>query len=95
MTTAGSDPFSEAAIEALLAPALRRLPPPTSLSPLPYDLNAGVPDRDSLPWRELLDATRAALEEDAAGALTYGGRLATSRCDRGSLRVRQPRPAFR
>ena len=73
MTTLGSDPFSEPTIEALLAPAMRRLPPPTSLSPLPYDLNAGVPDRDSLPWRELLDATRDALEEDAAGALTYGG----------------------
>ncbi len=73
MTTTGGDPFSEAAIEALLAPAVRRLPPPTSLSPLPYDLNAGVPDRDTLPWRELLDAARAVLEEDAAGALTYGG----------------------
>lgn len=73
MTTTGSDPFSEATIEALLAPAVRRLPPPTSLSPLPYDLNAGVPDRDTLPWRELLDATRAVLEDDAAGALTYGG----------------------
>lgn len=73
MSTAGSDPFSEATIEALLAPAVRRLPPPTSLSPLPYDLNAGVPDRDTLPWRELLDATRVVLEEDAAGALTYGG----------------------
>lgn len=68
-----SDPFSEATIEALLAPAVRRLPPPTSLSPLPYDLNAGVPDRDTLPWRELLDAARSVLEEDAAGALTYGG----------------------
>lgn len=73
MTTTGHDSFSEAAIEALLAPAVRRLPPPTSLSPLPYDLNAGVPDRETLPWRELLDATRAVLEEDAAGALTYGG----------------------
>ena len=73
MTTTGSDPFSKAAIEALLAPAVRSLPPPTSLSPLPYDLNAGVPDRDTLPWRELLEATRAVLEEDAAGALTYGG----------------------
>ena len=73
MTTTGSDPFSKAAIEALLAPAVRSLPSPTSLSPLPYDLNAGVPDRDTLPWRELLEATRTVLEEDAAGALTYGG----------------------
>lgn len=73
MTISGGDSFSESAIEALLAPAVRRLPPPTSLSPLPYDLNAGVPDRDTLPWRELLEATRTVLEEDAAGALTYGG----------------------
>lgn len=73
MTISGNGPFSQHAIEALLAPAVRRLPPPTSLSPLPYDLNAGVPDRDTLPWRELLDAARAVLEEDAAGALTYGG----------------------
>jgi len=73
MTSPSADSFSDAAIDALLAPAIRRLPPPTSLSPLPFDLNAGVPDRATLPWRELLDATRAALEEDAAGALTYGG----------------------
>ncbi len=73
MTSRRTDSFSDDAIEALLAPAIRRLPPPTSLSPLPFDLNAGVPDRATLPWRELLEATRQALEEDAAGALTYGG----------------------
>ncbi len=60
-------------IEALLAPAVRLLAPPTSLSPLPYDLNAGVPDRASLPWEQLAEASRRALEADAAGALTYGG----------------------
>ncbi|MDA1240910.1 MAG: PLP-dependent aminotransferase family protein, partial [Chloroflexi bacterium] len=65
--------FSAAAIEALLAPAVGRLEPPTSLSPLPYDLNAGVPDRDSLPVRELQEAFGRALAADAAGALTYGG----------------------
>ncbi|MPZ99664.1 MAG: aminotransferase class I/II-fold pyridoxal phosphate-dependent enzyme [Dehalococcoidia bacterium] len=65
--------WDEAAIEALLAPAVRALAQPTSLSPLPYDLNAGVPDRASLPARELAEAAVAALAEDPAGALTYGG----------------------
>src|SRR5690606_4980670 len=65
--------WDEAAIEALLAPAVRALAQPTSLSPLPYDLNAGVPDRASLPARELAEAATAALAEDPAGALTYGG----------------------
>ena len=74
MSDAG-DGFSEAAIEALLAPAIRRLPPPTSLSPLPFDLNAGVPDRDTLPWEALADAARAALAEDPGAALTYGGAM--------------------
>ncbi|MSP21447.1 MAG: PLP-dependent aminotransferase family protein [Dehalococcoidia bacterium] len=60
-------------IDALLAPAVGALDPPTSLSPLPYDLNAGVPDRPSLPWRELAEATRRALEANAGDALTYGG----------------------
>ncbi|MDA0301392.1 MAG: PLP-dependent aminotransferase family protein [Chloroflexi bacterium] len=74
MTDTG-DGFGDAAIEALLAPAVRRLPPPTSLSPLPYDLNAGVPDRATLPWEALADAARAALAEDPGAALTYGGSL--------------------
>ena len=69
------DGFTEAAIEALVAPAIRRLPPPTSLSPLPYDLNAGVPDRDTLPWRALSEAAVAALAEDPGSALTYGGSM--------------------
>jgi 2-aminoadipate transaminase len=60
-------------IESLLAPAVRALEPPTSLSPLPYDLNAGVPDRPSLPWRALAEAARRALEEDPGATLTYGG----------------------
>lgn len=60
-------------LDALLAPAVAILGPPTSLSPLPYDLNAGVPDRPSLPWRELADAARVALEANAGDALTYGG----------------------
>lgn len=69
-----SDPaFSEPTIEALLAPAVGRLAAPTSLSPLPYDLNAGVPDRGTLPARALMEAARRAIAEDAAGALTYGG----------------------
>ena len=65
MSDAG-DGFSEATIEGLLAPAIRRLPPPTSLSPLPFDLNAGVPDRDTLPWEALADAARAALAAASA-----------------------------
>ncbi len=65
--------FPAATIEALLAPAVGRLAPNTSLSPLPYDLNAGVPDRATLPAAGLLDAMRRTLEADAAGALTYGG----------------------
>jgi len=65
--------FPPTAIEALLAPAVGRLAPNTSLSPLPYDLNAGVPDRATLPATGLLEAMRRALESDAAAALTYGG----------------------
>ncbi len=70
-----SDSPSDSAfdIEALLAPAVSALDPPTALSPLPYDLNAGVPDRASLPWRELAVAARRALEANADDALTYGG----------------------
>ncbi len=60
-------------VERLLAPVVRQLPQPTSLSPLPYDLNAGLPDPQSLPWRELSEAAARALERDPAGALTYGG----------------------
>lgn len=60
-------------LEQLLAPIVGQLPPNTSLSPLRYDLNAGVPDRDSLPADELAAATVAVLKEDAAAALTYGG----------------------
>ncbi|MEX2375224.1 MAG: PLP-dependent aminotransferase family protein [Dehalococcoidia bacterium] len=66
-------PFTLATIEALLAPAVGRLAPNTSLSPLPYDLNAGVPDRASLPAVALVEATRAAIESDPGAALTYGG----------------------
>ncbi len=65
--------FAEPQVEALLAPAVGRLAAPTSLSPLPYDLNAGVPDRGTLPAAALLEAARHALQEDAAAALTYGG----------------------
>src|SRR5690606_1711173 len=73
MSTDSDGPFTEAAIEALSAPAVRRLPPPTSLSPLPYDLNAGVPDRASLPAALLAKAARQALIDDPGAALTYGG----------------------
>jgi 2-aminoadipate transaminase len=62
-------------IERLLAPVTRMLSQPTALSPLPYDLNAGVPDAASLPAAELAAAAARALERDAAGALTYGGAL--------------------
>lgn len=67
--------WTDADIERLLAPVTRALGAPTSLSPLPYDLNAGVPDAASLPARELAEATRRALEADPAGTLTYGGAL--------------------
>ncbi|MBX7110749.1 MAG: PLP-dependent aminotransferase family protein [Dehalococcoidia bacterium] len=72
LTTSG---WTDADIERLLAPVARELAAPTSLSPLPYDLNAGVPDRASLPWRELAEAAARALEADPGGALTYGGTL--------------------
>jgi 2-aminoadipate transaminase len=67
--------WTESDLERLLAPVARELAAPTSLSPLPYDLNAGVPDRDSLPWRELAEAAARALEADPGGTLTYGGTL--------------------
>lgn len=67
--------WTEADLERQLAPVARELAAPTSLSPLPYDLNAGVPDRASLPWRELAEATARALEADPGGTLTYGGTL--------------------
>jgi len=68
----GSD-MGALSLEQLLAPIVGQLPPNTSLSPLRYDLNAGVPDRASLPAAELAAATAAVLEHDAAAALTYGG----------------------
>jgi 2-aminoadipate transaminase len=73
MSSDSDGPFTEAEIEALSAPAVRRLPPPTSLSPLPYDLNAGVPDRASLPAAALAKAARQVLLDDPGNALTYGG----------------------
>jgi DNA-binding transcriptional MocR family regulator len=60
-------------LEYLLAPIVGQLPPNTSLSPLRYDLNAGVPDRASLPAAQLSAATAAVLMDDPAAALTYGG----------------------
>jgi 2-aminoadipate transaminase len=66
-------PFEDPAIEALVSPLLGELRPNTSLSPLAFDLNAGVPDRSSLPARELAEAAAAALAEAPAEALTYGG----------------------
>ena len=65
--------WSDATLAQLLAPVVRELPPPTALSPLPYDLNAGVPDRPTLPARELAAAAAGVLEADPGGALTYGG----------------------
>ena len=66
-------PWDEAGIERLVAPYLGDLAAPTSLSALRYDLNAGVPDRASLPAAEIAEATARALRDDPAGALTYGG----------------------
>ena len=63
----------EASYERLLGPFVADLAPPTSLSPLAYDLNAGVPDPASLPVDAIADAVARALRDDAAGALTYGG----------------------
>ena len=71
----GSDAGEADFIERLLSPVVGTLRPPTSLSPLPFDLNAGIPDRASLPAGELAEAARRALERDPAGALTYGGAL--------------------
>ncbi len=71
----GNTAWSDADIERLLAPVARSLAQPTALSPLPYDLNAGVPDAGSLPAAALAEAARRALERDPAGALTYGGNL--------------------
>ena len=68
----GSD-LGATSLEHLLAPIARQLPSNTSLSPLRYDLNAGVPDRDSLPAAELAAATTAVLQDDPGAALTYGG----------------------
>ncbi len=77
MVNRGDGPDAGAAdfVERLLAPAVGALRPPTALSPLPFDLNAGVPDAATLPARDLADAARRALERDPAGALTYGGAL--------------------
>ncbi|MDA0351302.1 MAG: PLP-dependent aminotransferase family protein [Chloroflexi bacterium] len=60
-------------LDRLLAPIVRELPRNTSLSPLRYDLNAGVPDRASLPASSLAAAAVAVLEADPGAALTYGG----------------------
>ncbi len=73
MGTPETAPWDDAAIEGLIAPFQRALAPPTSLSPLRYDLNAGVPDRDSLPAAAIAEAAARALRDDPAGALTYGG----------------------
>ena len=73
MTTSPDADWSDAALAQLVAPVVRDLPPPTALSPLPYDLNAGVPDRPTLPARELAAATTSVLAADPGGALTYGG----------------------
>jgi 2-aminoadipate transaminase len=75
VTIASQTDWTDADIEGLLAPVARELAAPTSLSPLPYDLNAGVPDRESLPWQALAAATVRALEADPGAALTYGGTM--------------------
>lgn len=65
--------WKDSDVEQLLAPMVRGLSNPTSLSELAYDLNAGVPDRDTLPSIELKAAATRVLENDPADALTYGG----------------------
>ena len=77
MVNCGDAPDEGAAdfVERLLAPAVGALSPPTSLSPLPFDLNAGIPDAATLPARDLARAAKLALDRDPAGALTYGGAL--------------------
>ncbi len=64
---------SGADYERLLGPFVADLAQPTSLSPLAYDLNAGVPDRATLPVDAIADAFERALRDDPGGALTYGG----------------------
>lgn len=59
--------------ERLLGPFVADLAQPTSLSPLAYDLNAGVPDRNALPVDAIAGAMERALRDDPGGALTYGG----------------------
>lgn len=59
--------------ERLLGPFVGDLAQPTSLSPLAYDLNAGVPDHATLPVDAIADAMERALRADPGGALTYGG----------------------
>ena len=75
MTSPEPTPWTDADIEHLLAPIARALPAPTALSPLPFDLNAGVPDAASLPAQALAEAAARALAAVPAGALTYGGAL--------------------
>lgn len=65
--------WTTADIERLITPVVSRLRPPTALSPLRYDLNAGVPAPETLPAAALARAAERALREDPAGALTYGG----------------------
>ena len=62
-----------AGLERLLGPYVGTLAEPTSLSALPFDLNAGVPDPASLPVEALASTIEAALRADPVGALTYGG----------------------
>ena len=73
VSTEGPAFASGADYERLLGPFVADLAQPTSLSPLAYDLNAGVPDRDTLPVDAIADAFERALRDDPGGALTYGG----------------------
>lgn len=73
MSLSNTSSWGDAEVERLLAPTLSMLAEPTALSTLDYDLNAGVPDRDSLPAAELAKAAERAIRNDPGGALTYGG----------------------
>jgi 2-aminoadipate transaminase len=58
-------------LRLLLSNRLDKLSPPTSISSLKYDLNAGVPDSDSLPLEALRRVFDEVLSLNPKQALTY------------------------
>ena len=59
----------------VLTPTDSGWPSPVPSSVRPISMAGGIPDPATLPHAELLDAIRIVLEEDAPGALSYGGSL--------------------